>query len=506
MNSTKRATISILRRPVKTLILLLLVFILGTIVTGAISVEGAINNTDANLRQQMRPIVSVDLNWRETADIPFLALPILTPTDVHTIGELSYVAFYEYMILSSLYSFELKNYTGDQMRSWTPGTPDFFDLRGISQVDFIQMEQEMIELVEGREFEENELIPGEYQSVAIISEAFANENNLLVGSIFELYSFVFFPQEDEEFLVWSAELFADENIYARVAVEFEVIGLYDIPIDSERDDMGYRRNRDRVADSGLIYVPNWAIEDVFRRESIAAEAVWDAVDFENPWDGDFEIPSETRVTPVFVLGDPAYLDDFKTAAEPLLPEFHFFDDLSSAFDEIASSMVNLQNIADWILYSSIGATLLILSLVITLFLRDRRHEIGIYLALGEKKGNIITQVLLEIVITSFVGITLAIIVGHFITDIMSQNMLRVELVAQEAERDEFVFEGEWTILDRIGIPTPRMTPDEMMTAFEVSLGIKTIGLFYAVGLGTVALSTLTPVLYIVRLKPKKVLL
>jgi len=82
MNFFKRAMISILRRPVKTLILLLLVLILGTVITGAISVEGAINNTDANLRRQMRPIVSIDLDWRGTADISFFDLPILTPTDV----------------------------------------------------------------------------------------------------------------------------------------------------------------------------------------------------------------------------------------------------------------------------------------------------------------------------------------------------------------------------------------------------------------------------------------
>lgn len=506
MNFFKRAMISILRRPVKTLILLLLVLILGTVITGAISVEGAINNTDANLRRQMRPIVSIDLDWRGTADISFFDLPILTPTDVRAIGELSYVDFYEYMILSSLYSFELKNYTGDQMRSWTPGTPDFFDLRGTSRFDFIQIEQEMIELVAGRTFAENELIPGEYQSVALISEAFANENNLSIGSIFELYSFVFFPREDEELMFWRAELFADENIYARVGVEFEVIGLYDVPIDSERDTIGNRRNRDRIDDLGIIYVPNWAIEDVTRRQNIAEEAAWDAVDFENPF-GNYRMPSETRVTPVFVLGDPAYLDNFKNAAEPLLPEFHFFNDLSSAFDEIATSMVNLQNIADWVLYVAIGATLLILGLVITLFLYDRRHEIGIYLAIGEGKRNIITQILLEIVITSFVGITLAIFVGHFITDTMAQILLRNELVAQSEEREgEFVFEGEWTVLDRIGIPTQRMTPDEMMEAFDVSLGIRAIGLFYTVGLGTVVLSTLIPIFYIVRLKPKKVLL
>ena len=69
MNFLKRATISILRRLSKSIILLLLVFILGTVIAGAISVQGAINNTSANLRRQMRPIVSIELDdWQTIAE------------------------------------------------------------------------------------------------------------------------------------------------------------------------------------------------------------------------------------------------------------------------------------------------------------------------------------------------------------------------------------------------------------------------------------------------------
>ena len=118
MNFFKRATTSILRRPGKTIILLLLVFILGTVIAGAISVEGAISNTDANLRRQMPPIVSIgeddeafqespawddfdwDLyDWEDPSTFP-PQMPALTPEDVRAIGSLDYVDFYDYMIFS----------------------------------------------------------------------------------------------------------------------------------------------------------------------------------------------------------------------------------------------------------------------------------------------------------------------------------------------------------------------------------------------------------------------
>jgi len=133
---------------------------------------------------------------------------------------------------------------------------------------------------------------------------------------------------------------------------------------------------------------------------------------------------------------------------------------------------------------------------------------GVYLALGERKGRIVSQILMEVVVTSFIGITLAVFAGHFISDAISGNMLRNALIEDAANQNDDWGWGvmrEWTVFDEIGIPTT-MSIDEMVDAFEVTLGFETIGLFYAIGLGAVVLSTLVPVMYVVTLNPKKVLM
>ena len=522
MNFFKRATTSILRRPGKTIILLLLVFILGSVIAGAISVEGAISNTDANLRSRMQPIVSIGFDheaWNLTIDWealeegdmdPWLQQPRLTPTHVREIGALPYVAFYDYMITAGLRSFELERYEGGE--SWRQeGMPEWFSLRGTSNTEIVKIEEGIIDLVNGRQFEAHELTPGGERAPAIISEAFANQNNLSIGSVFELYEVILFPTDpdDDQGWFWGPEMYEEDNIYARVGMEFEVVGLYDILLDPEmtQNDQEYWSRRNNLNN---IYVPNWALEDVQRRSVAAQLSVWDAVDYDAPdWVTDVignEEAHQTRILPLFILEDPAHMDEFRAAAEDLLPEYHIFEDLSSAFDDIASSMATLQSIADWILYVSIGATLLILSLLITLFLRDRRYEMGVYLALGEKKGRIISQILMEVVVTSVIGITLAVFAGNLISGMISQNMLSNELRAQVEQDDNMHWGGDWTVFDEIGIPTNDMSVDEMMEAFEVSLSIETIGLFYAVGLGAVILSTMMPVVYVVTLNPKKVLM
>lgn len=64
----------------------------------------------------------------------------------------------------------------------------------------------------------------------------------------------------------------------------------------------------------------------------------------------------------------------------MLPEFYIVSDVSSAFSNLESSMERMLWIADIVLVVSMVTTLLILSLLITLFLRDHRYVMGIYLS------------------------------------------------------------------------------------------------------------------------------
>ena len=518
MNFFKRAATSIIRRPGKTIILLLLVFILGSVIAGAISVEGAISNTDANLRRNMQPIASIGFNdvaWSESIDWdnfdwdtdedPWLSRPILTPEDVRAIGRLDYINDYDYMITGWAQSFELVRYDGEHQFSWREeGMPEHMNLRGTSGTSMVKIEEGIIDLVQGNQFSESDLIPGSERSAAMISTGFAEANNLSLGSVFEVYQIVFVPHEDETFFWnWNEELFLDENIHELVGLEFEVVGLFDIALDPDMDSNS-QEYHDRLRTLNNIYVPNWAIEDINRRTAASNRESWNTVAFDPPH-GILDEEQVTTVFPLFIIDDPANMDDFREAAAHLLPEFHQIEDLSNAFDDIASSMETMQTIANWILYASIIATLLILSLLITLFLRDRRYEMGVYLALGEKKGKIISQILMEVLVTSFVAITLSVFVGNIISGTISRNMLMNELTA-EVDDPWGGWRHEWSVFDEIGIPTTTLSTAEMMDQFDVSLTPGTIGLFYIVGLSAVILSTIAPVMYVVTLNPKKVLM
>ena len=69
MTYYRRAFASIKRKPGKSLILLLLVFILGTVISGAISISQAVVNTERGIRRSLPPVVTITEDWEAAQSI-----------------------------------------------------------------------------------------------------------------------------------------------------------------------------------------------------------------------------------------------------------------------------------------------------------------------------------------------------------------------------------------------------------------------------------------------------
>jgi putative ABC transport system permease protein len=538
MNFLKRAITSIMRRPGKSVILLLLVFILGTVISGAIAVDGAVNTTDANLRRGMRPMVTFQRDWdayeqfmeeqgysNEDPNQP--QIENLTPEIVHEIGELPYVNYFEYSVpawldhVPGFRSYDL--WSGEENTSpVTDNEITWLQLRGTSETELLQVRENVVELIEGRMFEESELTTILDVNPIIVSAGFARVNGLALGDIIELPNRIVFEQPEG---MWDENWGLNpENIFAEEIFTFEIVGVIDSLESVEELDLNDLSIENQKAMSrlsqvlGTLHITNRVAEDMQRfrdeqrplmiahmLESGMDVPIWMETEIEflenNQND---EANDQLHITSFMLLNDPLEMDVFIEEAVDILPDFWTVEALGGGFDAISSSMETLQGIAFWVLVVSIGATLLILSLLITLFLRDRRYEMGVYLALGEKKGKIISQILLEVVVTAAIGITLAVFTGNMISGVMSRNMLRNELAADQ-NSDDGAWSWTWSEFDSLGLST-EMSAEEMLDAFDVSLSVGTIGLFYAVGLGAVIFSTIVPVVYVVTLNPKKVLM
>ena len=497
MNFFKRAVISISRSLGKSIILLLLVIVLGSIVSGALAVSNAIINADANLRRNMRPIVTFEFDWDAFAqeNDMMTSIPEPIPSEVMIeIGNLSYVNHFDYSYRTSVGSFELEDYWDYLFGESDTPNSDWIRLAlvGSSHTELTDVTEGMINLIDGRMFTSSEINEG--AQVAIISSKFAQVNQLTTGSIFQVSNVVFNQSEG------SLTTTSEDDIFERIDYELEVIGIFDV-VRRNLENLNEHETHQELNRLGMlahrIYVPN----------AIAKEAQSFTSEQERLMIVENDLPSlwlnmET-INAFFVLENSLEIDIFKAIAQPMLPDFWVMIDLTDTFSAISTSMETLQDIADLILWIAILGMLVVLNLLITLFLHDRRHEIGIYLALGEKRLKIIMQIVLEVVVIALVGITFAVFIGNLVSGNISQSMIQAELIDQ---RNNISSHAMFFDPNDLVFRWSGMAVEEMLEAFDISLDLQTTLTFYNIGLFVVILSTILPVMYLIKMNPKKVLM
>jgi len=513
MNNLKRAIISLIRQPVKSGIFLLLVFILGILIAAAISIHHAIMHTNHNLRNRMPAVAMISYSsfldfdpneaWRiydETGEWPDPVFEPLTREVIREIGNLEQVRYFDYFNIapSNIIAYGLEQWWDE--RGWDENRirHDFgveLNVGGVATADALDMRADFLEVVLGRSFTEADLIIEDGPFPALIGSGFAEVNGLSVGSVFDLRVINHEWREFESSWgnLWDIDLASEPTLGATFPIE--VIGIFD-PILRPLPYEGY---------SGVAHAINQTQESQLHHRIYVSNAVIEAMLTEL-----FIGSPEGHVTEhmmgyfyhIFFLNDPLDFEAFSYAVANIPGNNDYWRaiDYSSGFDAISVAMIHLQDIANTILLMGIVGTIVIISLLILLFLSDRKHEIGIYLALGSKKKGIIFQIVTEVFILSIIGMTCALIVGNVMARNLSQEMVRNDLASSETIQNT-----QGLDLQRLGYRFS-MTHDDMMAAYEIQLGTQEIVWFYVAGLGTIIIATIVPIAKIVKTNPKKVLL
>lgn len=510
MNLITRVRISILRNPKKTILLFCLTLLLSSVVSGAILMEQAINNTAVRIRRSMVNAVTTTLDLEALSLLPELPdFEPITREMVLEIAALPYVSHFDQTLTfdtrSSFYAF---NPMTASAYSNIVGPTNFFWLNGVSNTRMVQVEEGVFELAEGRLFTEEELSnPDPSNPVPLlIPRVIAEMNNISVGELVNLYqpTFVLPPnaQITEEILMLNEHDLWDHPYmnWEDVPNDFQVIGLLDLDFNRPTH-MEAHMMQDVVWNT--FFIPNWKVEALIL-DSLESTAEWRQT-FNRESDEDFDF---LQPRAFWVLEDSLYMQQFIETAEQILPDYWRIDTWEHVFNPLEGAMETMHWIARQILLFSIGATLLVLNLLISLYLRDRKQEMGIYLALGERKIKIIGQILMEVVLISLVGMTVAIFIGNAISTPFSDSLLRQELVSEGIWQTGSTFVGEWEVfsqLEFMGIGR-EMTASELASLFEISLDTQTIAVFYGIGLLTIMVSILIPVLYTLKLNLKKTLM
>jgi len=494
MNLIKRSLISIYRQPIKSGTFFFVVLLLSMLASGAILVQQAIITTDQNLRMRMPSVSTViqDSNaiYEQTGAFP--EHEIISPDIIRQIGEFPQVRDFDYSI-------DMRwGVTARGMLPWeNPNMPfqmgwDYDEelgvnlhIEGTNNPNFLEIRDQFVELVHGRSFSVEDLEVNETMEFypVLVSTGFSEANNLNIDSTFEV-QVVVFP------LVTVGDGYAEDRSQpplAETIFPLQVIGIFEpsvseLPENADIDEL-FQMDRLLARMQYRIYVPNFVAELMFEARAIG-HINQGEIFFQN----------------LFLLHDPMDFNEFALEVENLEGAWRATD-FSSGFRDISASMDNMREIARFILIMAVGATLLIIGLVILLLLHNRKYEIGVYLALGEKKNRIVSQLFIEMIPLAVIGITLALFSSYMISNGLSQEMLRQQMLEQQ---NEISISHDLNPLEFLGYRF-ELTHEEMLANFEIGLDINSIILFYFGGLGMIFMSIALPILHTININPKDLL-
>jgi putative ABC transport system permease protein len=435
---------------------------------------------------------------------------------IEELGTRPEVKSFDYTLDTYLISSSLTSYvpplddSGGGMVVGSSGDASFI-VRGVHYAPVLPIEEGKLKLVEGRVFTQQEIDQG--AMVGLVSDKVAELNNIHLGDTIVLTNEIRDWSENATVIVNGEETEAavadaEQNgvLVDSHDVVLEVIGIFTLTSgntevstsEKGRDQDAWMAQMMESDTYNSVYAPIGVAqaEDLFMMEGYnkiyADEMGYDASAYE-PW-----------YTPIYVLNSVDDLASFEEAASAALPDFYTVLSADSQFEQIAGPMKSIQQIVTITLIASVVAALVIVSLVVVLFLRDRRKEFGIYLSLGIRKPAIIGQVLIEVLIVALIALGIALITGNLISGGLSQELVENQLLASQADPYGSVsisYQG-----GTAGMMMGNLSLDDIIANYNVGISVPYILTFLGLGIGVSVLSCIVPLLYVLRLKPKKILM
>lgn len=196
----------------------------------------------------------------------------------------------------------------------------------------------------------------------------------------------------------------------------------------------------------------------------------------------------------------ADVDDYDTVKEAIKKtdlEWQWYDliDNNGNLDTMASNFNDLERVSNGLLLIVAGAGFVILFLIFIFWIRSRTNEIGILLSLGIAKGKICLQILAEAVFISMLALALSFLTAPAVSNIAAGYLAGQQ--AQQSELQEAMDEGK--------VSGDYQTPELTIMGVETEITSSML-LVDSLGVGALlVLSTCAASVPIFRKNPKDIL-
>jgi putative ABC transport system permease protein len=149
----------------------------------------------------------------------------------------------------------------------------------------------------------------------------------------------------------------------------------------------------------------------------------------------------------------------------------------------------------------------ILGLIIMMSIRERKYEMGVLLAIGEKKWKLVGQFLFEILIVAVLALGVSSLSGQAVAKQFGNQLLSQELTqTEETAANPASFGGGrgMGMGGPFGMQQASAQADPI-DELQIEVTGKDLGILFGIGILIAVISALIPALSVLRLQPKTIL-
>lgn len=505
----KRLLLSITRKPSRTIILTIILFVMAVLMLATIAIQNAVTESVNYAKESLSGTVYLQADMgslrkqamgdpganAESAQPAQIERPTISVDMVEGIADSEYIKDYTYSIQTSgdAVSYATVETESQRMRSQiqenmnddstntgrgsmmggtNPGGMFEFNsgdttIVGINSFAFIsEVESGNMTLASGEIFDETT------DNGVMISADLATENGLSVGDVININTT------------------ADEAIEKTLTI----LGTYD--------------------SSNENYDPNIIYTNIETAAPFLSDADYN--------DGNYNVQNVK-----YFLTNAEYKEAFVAEASGKYPNLTddglMLDIDDSAYQQMVGPIESVGSFATTIFWIVLVAAVVIIALIVTINIKDRRYEMGVLISIGATKKNIIGQISLELVIIGTVAFLLSIVPSSFIAGVMGDTLLADQVsMSQESQQQNFGrgqnASGPSRGNESNGSGVPSMGGGMMSSMFggnssqteaidEINVSPDAVDylMLFAIGYGIIILAMIVPAGNVLRFEPKTIL-
>lgn len=523
MNSFKRCIKSLVVNRTRTILLILLFFIVNNLIFVALGVSNAASQAKLITRQSMNSVVNYAFDYDALADDAYIlsdeeymeqyfdSFIKLDELDLFADDQriITYNAIMndpvvvsmepvqanpEYPINSHLYYNVESGWDTSQM--WQSN----FIISTNIIPDLIELHNGTYTIVDGRFYTQDDI--DNLNAVCLITEEIADLNNLDVGDMISLNMF-----NEYYYLQISGGIEYTDIGFA----DLEIIGIYTYTEQNNNYDSGIAGSTITL-DENKILMPAQSylslrlpLQQRFA-DYLTSQGHDDYIGDKYP-----SIENTMFINAVtFLLNDSEQIESFVNDYQDEVVKYRKFVVDTDYYRQIIRPFNTVESIANVLLIIVMVNTVIILSLIGVLFIKIREREIGILMALGTSRFRIVLQFLCEFLIVAMIGLTLSLFSGNIIGNKIGEELIHFQINTNNSYASEIV---PIQVVDDSAMSSgylpstyfSEITVDDALANYQVEVNFTLVVEIVGIQLLTILIITCISSLFIMRYNPKQIM-